>query len=170
MNGAKSGFTLIEMLVASLLLGMLVTILTMVFNSSAIAWRTGKASVSKMSLARRQLTWYQHMADNILPRVDEKSSSRNGRVLGAWRQDGTRETRRNRALEVQTAWAPLSLPNWASNPSAGSSTPEPWTQVSSIQSLQNASGQGYTVGVWSYGPDGKEYTDDDITTWPQEVE
>ena len=62
------------------------------------------------------------------------------------------------------------LPNWASNPSAGSSTPEPWTQVSSIQSLQNESGQGYTVGVWSYGPDGKEYTDDDITTWPQEVE
>ena len=33
----RSGFTLIEMLVASLLLGMLVTILTMVFNSSSIA-------------------------------------------------------------------------------------------------------------------------------------
>ena len=52
----RSGFTLIEMLVASLLLGMLVTILTMVFNSSSIAWRTGKAGVSQLSLMRRQLS------------------------------------------------------------------------------------------------------------------
>ena len=44
---------MIEILVASLLLGMLMTILTMVFNSSAIAWRTGRASNSMMSNARR---------------------------------------------------------------------------------------------------------------------
>ena len=44
----RNGFTLVEVLVASLLLGMLVVILTMVFNQSSIAWRTGKASVAEM--------------------------------------------------------------------------------------------------------------------------
>ena len=49
----REGFTLVEVLVASLLLGMLVTILTMVFNQSSIAWRTGKASVSVIDKMRR---------------------------------------------------------------------------------------------------------------------
>ena len=40
---SESGFTLLEVLVASMLLAMLITILTMVFNSSSIAWSTGKA-------------------------------------------------------------------------------------------------------------------------------
>ena len=38
---AKNGFTLLEILVASMLMAMLITILTMVFNSSSIAWNTG---------------------------------------------------------------------------------------------------------------------------------
>ncbi len=53
---ARDGFTLIEVLVASLLLSMLVVILTMVFNQSSIAWRTGKASVSQMDEMRRELS------------------------------------------------------------------------------------------------------------------
>ena len=44
----KKGFTIIELLVASLLLGLLVTILTMVFNQSSIAWRIGTAGVSDL--------------------------------------------------------------------------------------------------------------------------
>ena len=39
----KKGFTILELLVASLLLGMLMTILTMIFNQSSIAWRTRSA-------------------------------------------------------------------------------------------------------------------------------
>ena len=85
----RSGFTLIEMLVASLLLGMLVTILTMVFNSSSIAWRTGKAGVSQLSLMRRQLSLAQNRADNLLPRIDTQSKSVVGLVAGAWHADGT---------------------------------------------------------------------------------
>ena len=53
MRSSSSGFTLLEVLVASILLGMLVTILTMVFNSSSIAWRTGKASVAEMGDVRK---------------------------------------------------------------------------------------------------------------------
>ena len=55
----QRGFTLIEVLVASLLLGMLVVILTMVFNQSSIAWRTGKASVAEMDGMRRLLSQTQ---------------------------------------------------------------------------------------------------------------
>ena len=44
---SESGFTLLEVLVASMLLAMLITILTMVFNSSSIAWsmEIGRAHV-----------------------------------------------------------------------------------------------------------------------------
>ena len=167
-NGRKKGFTLIEILVASLLLGMLMTILTMVFNSSAIAWRTGRASNAKMSLARRQLSYAQFLADNALPRIDQNSPSVTGRILGAWDKKG--EVRR-RAVEVFPCGKfPFNLPSWDSQGSAGSSVPEPWAQVNNIQMLQTQNGQGYLVGVHSWGPDGKEDTLDDIDTMPVTVE
>ena len=167
-NGRKKGFTLIEILVASLLLGMLMTILTMVFNSSAIAWRTGRASNAKMSLARRQLSYAQFLADNALPRIDQNSPSVTGRILGAWDKKG--EVRR-RAVEVFPGGKfPFNLPSWDSQGSVGSSVPEPWAQVNNIQMLQTQNGQGYLVGVHSWGPDGKEDTLDDIDTMPVTVE
>ena len=63
----RSGFTLLEVLVASMLMGMLVTILTMIFNQSAIAWRTGKAGVANMTETERQLSRLHALADNVLP-------------------------------------------------------------------------------------------------------
>ena len=62
----RRGFTLIEVLVASLLLSMLVVILTMVFNQSSIAWRTGKANVAEMDEMRRRLSQIQRQADDVL--------------------------------------------------------------------------------------------------------
>ena len=160
----SSGFTLIEILVASLLLGMLMTVLTMVFNSSAIAWRTGRASNSMMSLARRQLSYAQYLADNTLPRVDTQTKSKTGRVLGAWDRDGTV---RERAVEIYPSGKfPFSLPGWDSQGNVGNGVPQPWQQVKSIQSLRSDGGTTYIVGVLSLGPDGKEYTVDDINTLP----
>ena len=160
----RSGFTLIEILVASLLLGMLMTILTMVFNSSAIAWRTGKASNSMMSKARRQLSYAQYLADNALPRVDTANKSQTGRVLSAWDKNGDL---RDRAVEVYPSGKfPFSLPNWDSLGSNGSSVPQPWQQVRNIQSLRANGGNTYIVGVLSWGPDGKPNTVDDINTMP----
>ena len=168
LSPSRKGFTLIEILVASLLLGMLMTILTMVFNSSAIAWRTGRASNAKMSLARRQLSYAQYLADNALPRIDQNSPSVTGRILGAWDKKG--EVRR-RAVEVfPSGKFPFSLPSWGSQGSAGTSVPEPWAKVNNIQKLQTQSGQGFLVGVRSWGPDGKEDTLDDIDTMPVTVE
>ena len=39
-----------------MLLAMLITILTMVFNSSSIAWSTGKASVAEMDEIRQKMS------------------------------------------------------------------------------------------------------------------
>ena len=82
----RGGFTLVEVLVASLLLGMLVTILTMVFNQSSIAWRTGKASVAEMDKMRRYYSQVQRYADNALPGGQGKDA---GRIVGAWEGDGS---------------------------------------------------------------------------------
>ena len=165
----RSGFTLIEMLVASLLLGMLVTILTMVFNSSSIAWRTGKAGVSQLSLMRRQLSLAQNRADNLLPRIDTQSKSVVGLVAGAWHADGTV---RARAVSRYQGDGFFTKPNFDSYRSddASLNTAPPWQQLNNLGSLRYGSSHAYTVGVLSYGPDGKIDTDDDISTWPDEVE
>ena len=169
---SSSGFTLIEILVASLLLGMLMTILTMVFNSSAIAWRTGRASNAKMSLARKQLSYAQYLADNAVPRIDQKSPSATGRILGAWDNKGNV---RKRAVEVfSNGKFPFNLPNWDSQSipqkPASWTKAKPWAEVNNIQKLQTQNGQGFLVGVRSWGPDGKEDTLDDIDTMPVTVE
>ncbi len=165
----RSGFTLIEMLVASLLLGMLVTILTMVFNSSSIAWRTGKAGVSQLSLMRRQLSLAQNRADNLLPRIDTQSKSVVGLVAGAWHADGTV---RARAVSRYRGDGFFQKPNFDSYRSADASlnTAPPGPQLNNLGTLRYGSSHAYTVGVLSYGPDGKIDTDDDISTWPDEVE
>ena len=163
---SRRGFTLIEILVASLLLGMLMTILTMVFNSSSIAWRTGRASNSKMSKARYQLAQAQYLAENALPRVDTANKSSTGRILGAWDKDGEL---RGRAVDVIGSF-PFSLPGWSSNPSVGDAAPKPWAEVTGLQNLQNQSGRSYLVGVHSWGPDGKQDTQDDIDTMPVAIQ
>ena len=60
----KRGFTIIELLVASMLLGMLVTILTMIFNQSSISWRLGVAGVSDMDTIRDNMAMLRDEADN----------------------------------------------------------------------------------------------------------
>ena len=103
-----------------------------------------------------------------MPRIDQNSPSVTGRILGAWDKKG--EVRR-RAVEVfPSGKFPFNLPSWDSQGSVGSSVPEPFAQVNNIQMLQTQNGQGYLVGVHSWGPDGKEDTLDDIDTMPVTVE
>jgi len=148
------GFTLVEVLVASLLLGMLVTILTMVFNQSSIAWRTGKASVAEMDNMRRYYSQIQRHADDALPGVLGTTA---GRIGGAW--DGKGELQRR------------ALAKWETGIGINSSS---FTPPSADKGCWRCPGRSfkvgkidaYTVGVWSYGPDGKPNTEDDISTWP----
>ena len=60
----KRGFTIIELLVASLLLGLLMTILTMIFNQSSIAWRTGLAGVTDLNKVRAKAATVRDQADS----------------------------------------------------------------------------------------------------------
>ncbi len=173
-SSSKSGFTLLEMLVASLLLGMLVSILTMVFNSSSIAWRTGKAGVAQLSLLRRQLSFSQHRADSLLPRVDVTDKNKIGFVVSPWCTEAKNGGKYLRTRAVQNA---TSMDFGFLKPSFNDLESDkancsvmPWQQLSGLGTIRLGSAKSYTVGVLSYGPDGKRDTADDITTWPDKVE
>lgn len=172
---SKSGFTLLEMLVASLLLGMLVTILTMVFNSSSIAWRTGKAGVAQLSLLRRQISFSQHQADGLLPRVAVDNQNTIGFVVSPWckeKKNGGEYLRTRAVQDATSSDLGFSKPNFNNLQSDASSfnNVPPWQQLTGLGTLKLGSAKSFTVGVLSYGPDGKRDTEDDITTWPDKVE
>lgn len=173
-GNTKGGFTLIEVLVASLLLGMLVTILTMVFNQSAIAWRTGKAGVSQLSKLRRQFSYAQNRADNLLPRVEASETASGkiakqtlGVVLSAWNESGDV---RKRAVGKLSSYN-FSTPAFLNYDSAGTENAvTPWQSINNLENIRSGSSRGYIVGVLSLGPDGKKDTGDDITSWPENVQ
>ena len=153
----RGGVTLVEVLVASLLLGMLVTILTMVFNQSSIAWRTGKASVAEMDSMRRFYSQIQRHADDALPGVLGTTA---GRIGGAWSGDGALQRRAVGRWDTS-----VGINSGSFNPSS--------SDKASLRCAGRAFTMGkldtYTVGVWSYGPDGRPNTEDDISTWPVDV-
>ena len=60
----RRGFTILELLVASLLLGMLTTILTMVFTQSSVTWRLGTAIVADLDDVRDNMAEIREEADN----------------------------------------------------------------------------------------------------------
>lgn len=160
----KKGFTLIEMLVASLLLGMLVSILTMVFNASSIAWRTGRASMVDLDKTRRQVSLLQRMADDAI--YDAKA---NGIALVRNPWDDSSNTKTGEGASLRTrSLRELSGGMWF-NVSDLKETKGPWKVVSSINGRDPTAVQHtYTVGVLSWGPDGTPETADDITSWPEE--
>lgn len=175
----KKGFTLLEVLVASLLMGMLVTILTMVFNSSSIAWRTGKAGIVELNKTRRAIAVAGKLADDALPYVRNQPGNREfGMTAGAWRfKNGSL---RRRSLLVQSGGdaenAEQNRVKWFDNQSRArgalqaqsDSERYAWRSVSGM-GAQNNSVRAYTVGVWSYGPDRQPNTPDDIDTWPEDM-
>ena len=166
----RRGFTLIELLVASLLLGILVTTLTMLFNSSSIAWRTGTAGVAKLQTVRRALGETHEIRDEVLPGLGDTSASASGagrtiqyRTVSILSDEGTsvqlRSDTSNRAYK-EVVWD--DAPNFSvSDAKNGGSK--------SISGGQTVGSGLFTVGVRSAGPDGDFGTEDDITTWPDEV-
>ena len=153
----RSGFTLLEVLVASVLMGMLVTILTMIFNQSAIAWRTGKAGIADMTVAERQLVRFHALADNVLP-----IANRCYCITSPWNDALSDSSDAYNTRGVKEAGSlNLALP-----------TINPVRSDDWFQTLEDASdisgGKAYIVGVRSAGPDRKMETDEDnISTWPE---
>lgn len=151
----KKGFTLLEVLVASLLLGMLVTILTMVFNQSSVAWRTGTAGVADLDTKRQNISTWHTEADAALPRA---FGTQKYRVVSPWNEMGQV---RARGIERVTS---ANLPS-----GVDFDRPQTWQNITVQGNGQSASLKSYVVGVTSDGPDRKPNTRDDITTWPKEI-
>ena len=138
-------------MVACLLLGMLVSALTMVFNQSSIAWRTGMAGVVNLYNTRTDLGKEHDNYDNILPGLKTKEDMEY-RAVSLWK-DG--QLRTDRAFDVATE--SLSYAAAMTSREQGISDADSGWSVSL-----------FTIGVRSAGPDGVFGTADDLSTYPYE--
>ena len=178
----QNGFTVLELLVASLLLAMLVTMLTMIFNQSSIAWRTGVAGVVELDRVRARLGTYHDIQDDVLPGIGQTSTGagssdsrdvlyRTVSVFKGWSGSGKLQPNAERddsncrgRLYDQLKWHEASPIQFTiqdartgrANNGVGSGTVQ--------------GGSAYVVGVRSAGPDKKWDTADDISTFPEEVD
>ena len=162
----RKGFTIIELLVASVLLGLLVTILTMVFNQSSIAWRTGQAVTAGMDRVRDNIAEIREEADNAYIWNNEVH-----RVLGLWNEQGELRTRAwdvdaesqndaDRALFIRAKGGNLT----------DSSGLEDFKIIAVGSGDAGGALKTYTVNVKSAGPDKEFNTWDDIWSFPDEFE
>ena len=151
----RKGFTLLELMVASLLLALLVTILTMIFNQSSIAWTTGTASIAGLGDVRRDMAKVGFRADNLLDPMTRRQ------VVSVWNPQGPgiRTDTSGRTVDQNGLSAPVMQ--------------DPYTsQVLPVGSGATSGKDTYIVGVTSWGPDGQTGGDhiwDDITTMPEEL-
>ena len=151
----RKAFTLLELLVATMLLAMLVTILTMIFNQSSVAWTIGVASITDLKDARQQDAQMMDAADNAFLAENDRLL----RVVSVWDDSGNVRTR---------ACEKLSSGYVNKNDLRDQSG----YSVRSQGLGSSGSGESrtaYIVGVTSWGPDGQQGTWDDITTMPEEV-
>ena len=160
----RKGFTIIELLVASLLLGMLMTILTMIFNQSSIAWRTGMAGQLDMDVVRENVAEVREEADNAFVW---------GNVLyrhtGLWKADGTL---RNRACDTpdQTDQGDNHAEILRTKLNALNNLKPKDFATFDVKSASGKSKKTYTVNVMSAGPDRQFDTWDDIWSCPDDFE
>lgn len=91
----RRGFTILELLVATILLGMLATILTMVFNQSSVSWRLGTSLVDDLSLARNKVAAVREEADNAFVWKNQVR-----RLVSPWDSQGNLRKRACDAADV----------------------------------------------------------------------
>ncbi len=156
----KKGFTILELLVASLLLGMLVTILTMIFNQSSIAWRTGVASVADLDDVRSNIAAVRDEADNLYVWKNDAML-----LLSPWDDDGNIRSRAVSTGNEASSRAQTVLQG------INASTTQQNLPSASVGSANAGSGEkAYIVNVKSAGPDREFETWDDIWSFPDDFE
>lgn len=168
----RRGFTILELLVASLLLGMLLTILTMIFNQSSIAWRAGKAGMADMDDVRKDVAKYRYEADNVYV-----WDGQYGAVLSVFKKDGNPRSRSfSPATSDKANEEEIRMIN-------GSLVKSPTTSTRSSERLDtsscwdiNLNGKSsrpqktFTVNVRSAGPNRKHDDYDDIWSFPDDFD
>ena len=176
----RKGFSLLEVLVASLLMGMLVTILTMLFNQSSIAWRTGIAGITDLDNVRETVGQIRNEADNAY--VWKNNSPQVTSVVSIWRSDSgsktgagklrTRAVDYNNLTDVQQGEKIEKIRGYVNASGAGAKT----GQIISNPSVPCGQGEStsdranYSVNVRSAGPDRKHNTYDDIWSFPDDFD
>ena len=157
----RRGFTIIEVLVASLLLGMLVTILTMIFNQSSIAWRTGTATVVDLDNVRENIAEVREEADNLYIWKSDMF-----KILSPWKKDGTLR-RRGYSCEGAEGGDQPSLLR-AKSSATETTSPHEYKDITVGNGDATKGFFTYTVNVKSAGPDRDHGTWDDIWSYPDD--
>lgn len=175
----RKGFTLLELLVASLLLGMLMTILTMLFNQSSIAWRTGIAGVNNLDDVRETVGRIRNEADNAY--IWKNNSPQVASIVSIWRSDagnrrGAQKLRRravdaNNLEDVQNGEKIEKLLGCINSSANGTKTGQIVSQASiSCGQGETDNTDNYSVNVRCAGPDGRHNTWDDIWSFPDDFD
>ena len=170
----KKGFTIIELLVASLLLGILVTILTMVFNQSSVAWRTGVAGVADLDDIRDNVAELREEADNaFIAKVG--TSYGIYRHVGLWDKKGKLRDRACNAPQSDVGGDDKLRANILEKPDVlnlrdADTTAEDFRLFNAGNAGNPSSVKNYSVNVMSAGPDRQFDTWDDIWSSPDDFE
>ena len=181
----RRGFTILELLVAALLLGMLVTILTMIFNQSSIAWRTGVAGLLDMDEVRDNIAAVRDEADCIYV-----WNNKVHRTLSIWDEksggDGKYPLLKCRAIDALDAEQSRKLKNQLCDWELGVSQNRTVINTSSllgdsielrrtigpvdVKQSEAQAGKTWIVNVKSRGPNGVLNDYDDIWSNPDDFE
>ena len=156
----KKGFTILELLIASLILGILVTTTTAVFNQCAIAWRIGISGANELDDVRDNVAELREEADNVY--IWEGTLYK---LLTIWQESGELRTR---AISVEGNFATWEGPNFFKEIGVKKSVSQmglvPVGAGSSVRS------HNYSINVKSAGPDLEFGTWDDIWSFPDDFE
>lgn len=157
----KKGFTIIELLVASLLLAMLLTVLTMTFQQGSIAWRTGIAGVVDLDSVRGNIAELREAADNAYVWNGEVHY-----LTSLWDEKGELRSRAWDVSPEKRVSVSVSIPPGVANDKATLSS---FTPVSVGAGSSGGNVKTYSVNVKSAGPDREHDTYDDIWSFPDEI-
>lgn len=160
----KKGFTILELLVASLLLGMLMTILTMIFNQSSIAWRTGVAGVADLDDTRSNMAILREEADNIYLWSQEY------RLVGLWGKDGELRKRAISGPGTEGYDESVDRLTMIRNLSQESKLQDIGLLLVGYGDRAKHKLDTYSVNVMCVGPDKEFDTWDDIWSYPDDFE
>jgi len=168
----RRGFTILELLVAALLLGMLVTVLTMIFNQSSIAWRTGVAGLLDMDEVRDNVAAVRDEADSIYIWNNEIH-----RTLSIWKESGTgvRPQLRKRAVDSTDNTdveerAKVQYLKGKSELKRDDLEPKDAFGPVDVRQSESEAGKNWIVNVKSRGPNGVLNDYDDIWSNPDDFE
>ena len=172
LNSSRRGFTILELLVASLLLGMLMTILTMIFNQSSIAGRSGMAGELDLRVVRENIAEVRDEADNAFV-----WNNKLYRHTSLWGADGQLRDRACDAPSSEQASDYVALLLGGSGRSGNgawigslSNLKPQDLRLGAVYGASASSAKNFTVNVMSAGPDREFKTYDDIWSWPDDFD